>query len=505
MATPKSECSSLLRRHGITKLYHFTDRDNLQSIVENGGLHSWADCEVKGISIAKPGGDMTSRDLDCRRNHQHYVRASFTRNHPMMYVAQNDGRISNPVILEISIDVVNMVDTLFSDRNAVKNGARIGGSYSDLERVHWNTVKQLNHFNLDDDEKEFYQAEVLVKNFIPLSMITNIASFGIAIPTKPVVQQPVQPVHTVSTTFTQPVVNPTPVVQPVIQLHTPYTAQITRETPTAFIFLVDHSGSMGNFTNLYGQDMMCADAVAQILNSQIYELVNRCVKMGETRHYFDIAVIGYGSDAYSAWSGALAGRDFVSPEELQRNPYRTREITKQVRVRGRLMERKVTETQWFEARHDGRSTNFHLALQKAKTLAEKWIATHDARCYPPTIINITDGAFLNSTHEYRQQLANEVKALYTTDGNVLMFNVHISPREVESVSFPVDKAELNGNRYATELFELSSLLPKVYNERIARLKNIDMDKRLVAMAVNADMQQLVKIMDIGTPTNIQQI
>jgi hypothetical protein len=30
-----------------------------------------------------------------------------------------------------------------------------------------------------------------------------------------------------------------------------------------------------------------------------------------------------------------------------------------------------------------------------------------------------------------------------------------------------------------------------------------MDKRLAAMAVNADMQQLVKIMDIGTPTNIK--
>ena len=505
----KSYFASLLKEKGITKLYHFTDRDNLQSIVDNGGLHSWADCEDKGITIAKPGGDMTSRDLDRRGGHQRYVRVSFTRNHPMMYVAQKEGRISNPVILEISLDVVTLSDTLFADRNAVKNGANIGGTYSDLMRIHFSTVKQPNHFNLDDDEKEFYQAEVLVKNFIPLSQITNISSFGIAIPAiprtpvTPTVSTPVQPVHTVSTTFTQPVVKPTPVAQPVIQLHTPYTAQITRETPTAFIFLVDHSASMGNFTNLFGQDMTCADAVAQILNSQIYELVNRCVKMGETRHYFDIAVIGYGSDVYSGWSGALKGRDFVSPDELMRNPFSTREIKKQVRIRGQLVERTVTETQWFEPRHDGRSTNFHLALQKAKGLVEKWISTHDSRCYPPTIINITDGEFLNSTHEYRQQLANEVKAMYTTDGNVLMFNVHISPRSMESVSFPVDKSELNGNRYATELFELSSLLPKIYNERIARLKNIPMDQRLVAMAVNADMQQLVKIMDIGTPTNIQ--
>ena len=58
----------------------------------------------------------------------------------------------------------------------------------------------------------------------------------------------------------------------------------------AFIFLVDHSASMSNFTSLYGQDMTCA------------------------------------------------GRNFVLPEELQRNPFRTREVKKQVRIRGQLVE-----------------------------------------------------------------------------------------------------------------------------------------------------------------------
>ena len=56
----------ILKSHGINKLYHFTDRDNLDSIVENGGLFSWADCEEKGIEIKKPGGSLTSRNLDSR-------------------------------------------------------------------------------------------------------------------------------------------------------------------------------------------------------------------------------------------------------------------------------------------------------------------------------------------------------------------------------------------------------------------------------------------------------
>ena len=89
---------AVMDEHKIVKLYHFTDRDNIESIIKNGGLFSWMDCERKGIKIAKPGGGSLSRQLDNGRNLGDYVRVSFTTQHPMMYVAMKDGRISNPVI-----------------------------------------------------------------------------------------------------------------------------------------------------------------------------------------------------------------------------------------------------------------------------------------------------------------------------------------------------------------------------------------------------------------------
>ena len=76
---------AVLEKYGITKLYHFTDFDNLESIIQNGGLYSWADCDDKGIKISKPGGSDTSRSLDRRDGLQNYVRVSFTKKHPMMY------------------------------------------------------------------------------------------------------------------------------------------------------------------------------------------------------------------------------------------------------------------------------------------------------------------------------------------------------------------------------------------------------------------------------------
>lgn len=50
------EFERLIEQNNITKLYHFTDRDNLESIIRNGGLYSWKDCEEQGIAIPKPGG-----------------------------------------------------------------------------------------------------------------------------------------------------------------------------------------------------------------------------------------------------------------------------------------------------------------------------------------------------------------------------------------------------------------------------------------------------------------
>lgn len=176
------EFKKILDLHGITSLYHFTDRDNIKYIIDNGGLYSWKDCEEKGIDIPKPGGGDLSRRLDVKSGLQHYVRLSFTRQHPMMYAALHEGRITNPVILEIDLEVLYEDSTKYADCNATRNEAQVGGTLSDFKNIHFDSVTQKKHFDLDPDEQPFYQAEVLVKNFIPLEYIRNISDFGIPLP-----------------------------------------------------------------------------------------------------------------------------------------------------------------------------------------------------------------------------------------------------------------------------------------------------------------------------------
>ena len=472
------EFKKLIEQHHITTLYHFTDRENLESIIKNGGLYSWADCEHKGISISKPGGSLDSRNLDKRDNLQNFVRVSFVREHPMMYVAMNDGRISNPVVLEIDPEVIYWQDSLYADRNATKNGALVGSSIDDFSQLHFNSFKAKKHFDLDADEQKFYQAEVLVKNHIPLQFIKNIGNFGFTIPS-----QSAQ-----------------------MQTKTAYTAQITRNTPTAFIFLIDQSVSMQKYTTLYGEEMPMAEAVARIVNHQLNELVLRCIKGSETRDYYDIAIIGYGENAYSGWKGELEGRDFVKPSELKEHPYKKITTKKETRTRKGVKVVEIEEVQWIEAEATQGWTRVHLAFEKAKGLLDEWMEKHhDKDCYPPTIINITDGEFNGATKEYVLQQANELKSMFTNDGNVILFNIHISANKAVCVTCPASKDEVSFSSLATTMYEMSSLLPMRYSDRIADLRGDGTpNNRYTAMSINADMSTLIQLMDIGTPTNISQ-
>ncbi len=472
------EFKNIIEEKEVKKLYHFADRDNLESIIKNGGLYSWADCDEKGISILKSGGGNLSRSLDARDGLQHYVRVSFVKDHPMMFVAMNEQRISNPVVLEIDPEVVWWQDSLYCNKNVTRNDASYGGSVEHFKQVHFDTVLKNRYFDLAEEERPFYNAEVMVKNFIPIQYITNIGNFGYIIPSN----------------------------SNKMQTKTPYTAQITRNTPTAFIFMIDQSVSMQKETQLYGETMAMSEAVARIVNHQINELVLRCIKGSETRDYYDIAIIGYGENAYSGWKGELEGRDFVKPSELKEHPYKKITIKKETRTRKGIKVVEVEEVQWIEADATKSWTRVHHAFDKAKQLLQNWMNEHhDKDCYPPTIINITDGEFNGASKEYVLQQANELKSMFTNDGNVILFNIHISANKGMSVTCPADKKEVSSNVLATTLYELSSLLPERYSDRIADLRNDTIPSdRYTAMSVNADMSTLIQLMDIGTPTNISQ-
>lgn len=158
-----------LRWNGVACLYHFTDRANIKSIKEHGGLYSWKYCEDHNISIPRAGGSDFSRRLDERHNLEDYVRLSFCEDHPMAYRLRKEGY--NLVLLKIHVRVAWLKDTLFSDINATDNAHTHGGTLDDLKRIDIEATKQ-RFVSQESPSFKKHQAEVLVKTFIPLEYIT---------------------------------------------------------------------------------------------------------------------------------------------------------------------------------------------------------------------------------------------------------------------------------------------------------------------------------------------
>ena len=163
-----------MQQNGIKTLYHFTDRSNIKSIKEHGGLYSWHYCDRNNINIPFSGGDTLSRDLDRRYNLQDFVRLSFCNDHPMMWRLQQNGR--NLLLLQVKIDVAYFEKTCFSDINATDSEHTHGSNLQDLKRIDFRAVKR-NFVSRVDADFKTHQAEVLVKTWIPKEYITNINNF----------------------------------------------------------------------------------------------------------------------------------------------------------------------------------------------------------------------------------------------------------------------------------------------------------------------------------------
>lgn len=163
----------VLRENGIAYLYHFTDRRNLASIREHGGLYSWAYCGTHGINIPYAGGNDTSRYNDCRYGLQDYVRLSFCNDHPMMWRLKQQGY--DLVLLKIKVDAAVLAGTMFSDMNATDGMHSHGESLADLKRVRFSAVHR-NYLSREDADFKYHQAEIMVKTFIPANYIVNLNS-----------------------------------------------------------------------------------------------------------------------------------------------------------------------------------------------------------------------------------------------------------------------------------------------------------------------------------------
>lgn len=281
-----------------------------------------------------------------------------------------------------------------------------------------------------------------------------------------------------------------------------YTAEISRANPSCFLFLIDQSGSMVDPVRTGNAPQNKARGVADTINTFLKDLVIMCSKSEGVRDYYYVGVVGYsGTGVRAAFSGALSGKELVAVSEVANNPARVEE-----RLQNKIEDGAVSYLSdlpikfpiWFDPVATG-GTPMCQALGLAHKILSNWLLQHPM-CFPPVVIHISDGESTDGDPGTAMQSINE---LSSNDGNVLLFNVHLSSNpDAESISFP-DSTDHLPDQYARMLFHGSSqLTPHMIS--VARDYGLFLNHGARGFVLNADLELVIQTLDIGTrPSNLR--
>ena len=251
----------------------------------------------------------------------------------------------------------------------------------------------------------------------------------------------------------------------------PYQAEISRDNPTCFLFVIDQSGSMDEITEA-GRSK--ANFVADVLNKTLYTLVTTCSKSDGVRNYFDVGVLAYGGSEVASGFGGTLSDGIVHPiHAISEHTLRVEERKKKV--------------------DDGAGgTPMRAALDKTRQTVADWCEAHPGS-YPPTILHVTDG---QSTDGAPEDMAEGLRQCATKDGPVLLFNLHVTTAGGAETLFPTSETDL-ADDYSRMLFRMSSPLPG-HVAKFASDKGYTITDGSRGFIFNGDPQCVVDFFEIGT-------
>ncbi|MCS6905790.1 MAG: vWA domain-containing protein [Bacteroidia bacterium] len=279
----------------------------------------------------------------------------------------------------------------------------------------------------------------------------------------------------------------------------PYSAEISRNNPSCFLFVIDQSGSMDEKYPTINKSK--AEALADVINRVLQQLVIKCSKSEGIRDYYHVGVIGYGAQGVKpAFSGALSEKELVPISEIANNPARIEQRTKRVPDgAGGLVEMSVKFPIWFEPVSYG-GTPMKAAFRLANSIIDSWLHAHP-HCFPPIVIHITDG---ESTDGDPTEEMQKLTSKASSDGNVLLFNLHTSTRSsnLTQISFPSSEANLPDN-FAKMLYNGASFLPPFMQKVASQEFDLNLGENAKAFVLNGDIDIIITAIEIGTRPSIE--
>jgi len=262
------------------------------------------------------------------------------------------------------------------------------------------------------------------------------------------------------------------------------TLKISSTNPCLIVYLLDQSGSMserfGNANHAKSVE------VARAINEIIYEVALRCNDNGTIKDRFELAVIGYGKKGdhiTPAWEGNLANHWVQSISKIYASPLGIED-----------------DLPYWIKPYSSDATPMKKAFENALLLCEDWIEWGNHKdCYPPIIINITDGQATDDSSPYRglRDVVDRLRSLRTHYGTTNVFNIHISSLSGDRILFPSEVSQ-NGDGFARLLFELSTPLNEHMMQEAKKRGYTNITEGARGYVFNGNNTDLLNFLNIGS-------
>ena len=256
---------------------------------------------------------------------------------------------------------------------------------------------------------------------------------------------------------------------------------IGTSNPGCIVILVDQSWSMSEAWGTATKTEIATLAVNRVLNELV--IASRDGDVMKDRCH--VSVVGYGERVVCVVDGMIS--------DVASSVAEVKKVKKSIPDgAGGIVEVEVEMPIWMRPEaSNGRP--MHAAFERAAEIVQHW-CNDKPDGFPPIVINITDGPA--NRPDWTADVARKVMNLRTTDGNVLVFNIHIAD-STHQVTFPHSTTQLVGDNLAEFLFNLSSDLPEPLRET-AKVSGLPAEPGARCFLYNAGPATMIKLLNFGS-------
>lgn len=276
-----------------------------------------------------------------------------------------------------------------------------------------------------------------------------------------------------------------------------YTQSITRSHRTAFILAIDQSGSMAEKLLFRGRQTTKAEAVAEVTNRLLFELIERARRSDEVRDYYDIAVLGYSGDGIVSLLNDP--EPLVPVSRLAALPVDFAETVVERRMPdGEATFRKISMPAWIAPKAVGQTPMYEALLQ----IRDDTSVVHESGPQRKfSAHRLQHHRREASDCDQREQLAicEKIRTIGTTDGKVLPdqhpYRHHV---RLTFAALSDRRGDSADNRYARLLHDCSSPMPEELSEAIRQVRGDLAKPPFRGMSYNTSIAELIAILNIGS-------